>query len=429
MSPSDDTSGNGHRGLHHAVPDLPRSTFWTRLWEPFWTLPTAIIVAAFLAGLALPELDGVVAGWFPFVFEGGPGGARSLLGTIASAMISVTGLVFSITLVVLQLASSQFTPRILGGFLQSRTVQVTLGVFTASFVYALTVMRAVKDGSDNLDEFVPQIAVTVAFILVAAAVAMFLAFINHITTTIQLTNVVAGLGNKTTDLARRTFPDADSEPSELDWHPTAGDVLMHIDTGKQAGHVTTVDHRRLVSLAEKHDVVINVLVAVGVFRTEGQPLATVHRTTGTGEEVDEDAIRDTVRSAVWIGRARTLQQDVAFGLRQLVDIAERALSPGVNDPTTAVQALDQLHRILRELLSRRDPPSVIGEDRARLVHQPQRVAELLLLGVEEIAHYGTESVQVPRRLEEMFDDLGELALPEHQVVLGRVRALITRPAS
>ncbi len=406
------------------VPDLPRSTVWTRAWEPFWTLPMAIIVVAFLAGVVLPELDSALVRWIPFVFEGGPDGARSLLATIASAMISVTGLVFSITLVVLQLASSQFTPRILGGFLQSRIVQVTLGVFTASFVYALTVMRAVKDSIDGGAAFVPQIAVTVAFVLVSGAVAMFIAFINHVTASIQLTNVVATLGNQTTELARRTFPPTDSDRSAPTWQPTPGDVALSIDSGGRAGHVTTVDHRRLVALAEKHDLVIEVLVPVGTFLTEGQSLARVHRTPSSSDDLDIDDLRATVRSSVWIGRSRTLQQDVTFGLRQLVDIAERALSPGVNDPTTATQVLDQVHRILREVITRRDPQAVVGPDRARLVHQPPRIAELLRLGVEEIAHYGTESLQVPRRLAEMFDDLATVALPEHVAALERARALV-----
>lgn len=426
MSPTDDAAGDG---LHHAVPDLPRSTFWTRLWTPFWALPMAIVVAAFVAGVVLPELDSVLVDWVPLVFEGGPEGARSLLGTIASAMISVTGLVFSITLVVLQLASSQFTPRILGGFLQSRTTQATLGVFTASFVYALTVMRAVKSGYEGRDAFVPQIAVTVAFVLVAGAVAMFIAFINHVTTSIQLTNVVVGLGDRTTSLARRAFPSAESDRSELSWRATPGDRVVDVSTGDRAGHVTTVDHRRLVDLAEQHDVVVELLVPVGVFLAEGQALATVHRTSTTAGEVDEDGIRDAVRASVWIDRARTLQQDVGFGLRQLVDIAERSLSPGVNDPTSATQVLDNIHRILRELVTRRDPPSVVGKDSARLVHRPQLIAELLRLGVEEIAYYGADSLQVPERLEEVLDDLDTVALPEHTVALDRARALTTRRTS
>lgn len=411
-------------GVHDAVPDLPRSTWWTRLWEPFWTVPMAIIMVAFIAGVVLPELDSALVRWVPFVFEGGPDGARSLLATIASAMISVTGLVFSITLVVLQLASSQFTPRILGGFLQSRIVQVTLGVFTASFVYALTVMRAVRDSVDGADGFVPQIAVTVAFVLVSAAVAMFIAFINHVTSSIQLTNVVAALGNQTTELARRTFPAADADRSVLTWQQTPGDVVLSVDSDQRAGHVTTIDHRGLVALADKHEVVIDVVAPIGIFLTEGQVLARVHSTPETSGELDLDELRSKISAAVWIDRSRTLQQDVSFGLRQLVDIAERALSPGVNDPTTATQVLDQIHRILREVVTRREPPSVVGEDRARLIHRPPCAAEIIRLAVEEINHYGAESLQVPRRLETMFDDLLTVALPEHMPALERAHALI-----
>ncbi len=192
------------------VPDLPRSTFWSRLWEPFWVLPMVVVVLAFSAGLALPQLDEALAEHVPYVFQGGPDGARSLLGTIASAMISVTGLVFSITMVVLQLASSQFTPRILGTFLQSRITQLTLGLFIASFVFALTVLRSVQGGSEAATEFVPQVSVTLAFLLVTASVGLFIAFIQHITTSIQVTHVTASLGDRTRALACKVF-DADAD--------------------------------------------------------------------------------------------------------------------------------------------------------------------------------------------------------------------------
>ena len=129
-------------------------------------------------GLALPVIDQSIGEPWGWVFQGGVDGARAVLGTIAGAMISVTGLVFSITMVVLQLASSQYSPRVLGAFLDSRISQTTLGVFTGSFIYALTVLRKVGGGSDDR---VPQISVTFAYLYVLLAVAMFLAFIHHIT--------------------------------------------------------------------------------------------------------------------------------------------------------------------------------------------------------------------------------------------------------
>ncbi|WP_107774046.1 DUF2254 domain-containing protein [Nocardioides sediminis] len=411
-------------GTLTSIPDLPRDTAWARLWQPFWAVPTAIVVAAFVLGLVLPALDSALAEHVPFVFEGGPDGARSLLSTIASAMISVTGLVFSITIVVLQLASSQFTPRILGTFLQSRTTQVTLGVFTASFVYSLTVMRSVQGDFEGGGAFVPQLSVTVAFVLVSASVAMFVAFIHHITRSIQVAHVVGDLGNDTVRLVRRLFPEEPTADHDAAWEPRAGWALREVDSGDRTGHVTSLDHHRLAAVASEHDVVIESLVSVGDYAVEGQPLLRIHRNAGTATDADLDAVAETAGPLVRIDRARTLEQDAAFGVRQLVDIAERALSPGINDPTTAVQVLDQLHRVSRELVTRHDLPRVVGDRTVLLVHRPHRVADLLLLAMEEIAHYGRDSLQVPRRLEGLLDDLDRVAHPAHHAALREVRGRI-----
>ncbi|MDO5684325.1 MAG: DUF2254 family protein, partial [Propionibacteriaceae bacterium] len=153
MTPDDAAATRG-RGKAPRVRPQP---WWSRMWRPFWAVPAACAVGAVVAGLFLPQLDRTLGAELPFVFPGGPDGARSVLGTIAGAMISVTGLVFSITMVVLQLASQQFTPRLLGTFLQSRLSQGTLGSFIASFVYALTVLREVR-GEQSGNAFVPQLS-------------------------------------------------------------------------------------------------------------------------------------------------------------------------------------------------------------------------------------------------------------------------------
>ena len=175
MSGTDATRARG------GTPSVEASSWWHNVWRPFWAVPAACAVSAVALGLALPLLDEGLQTELPYVFQGGPSGARNLLGTIATGMISMTGLVFSITMVVLQLASSQFTPRVLGSFLESRITQATLGVFTASFVFALTVTRSVRGDYGETGTFVPQVSVTAAFVLVLASVGCFLAFIHHIT--------------------------------------------------------------------------------------------------------------------------------------------------------------------------------------------------------------------------------------------------------
>lgn len=400
---------------------LPRTrstTRWDRLWRPFWVLPVLIVVTATVAGIFLPELDRTLADELPYVFPGGPSGARSMLGTIAGAMISVTGLVFSITMVVIQLASSQFTPRVLGDFLSNRVTQTTLGIFTASFTYSLAVLRSVQGQSGESDAFVPQLSVTVGFVLVLASVGMFLAFIHHTTSSIQVGTIVSQLGRTTVQVAERYYPDPDdpprtSAPGER-WTRPGSEPVATL-AARDHGHLVEVHHRSLVTWAAERGAVVEVLLPVGGFAVEGIPALHV---SGGPELSEEDAAR--LRGWVVIEQDRYHQQDPALGIRKLVDIAERALSPGTNDPTTATQVLDELHRVLRALVRRRDLPQVVRQGgQVRLVHRPQEIGDLIDLALEEILHYGEQSLQVPRRVLAAVDDLRTASRPEHRAHLDR----------
>lgn len=396
-----------------------RSSTLERLFEPFWVVPAMVCAVALVAGLVLPRVDESVGHTLPHVFHGGPDGARSLLGTIASAMISVTGLVFSITMVVLQLASSQFTPRVLKHFLSNRTTQWTLGVFVASFVYSLTVLRKVRGGFDGQLPFVPQLSVSLAYVLVLSSVGLFLAFIQQVTSLIQVSTVISRLGDATTRAVEEALPAPDEEPGLGQWQVDGPgrDVLV----GDDHGHVVEVDEGALVDLAREHDLRIRMLVCPGLFLAPGDRLATVWGLAG-------DETLEEVRSAVVLASDRALGRDPAFGLRQLVDIGDRALSPGTNDPTTAVQVLHELRRVLGAAVQRVDPPRHLADDdgTVRLEVQRTSVEDLLLLGTEEIAHYGRDGVQVPRALDRLLDDLDRLALPQHHQAVHRARRTASR---
>ncbi|HRY11638.1 MAG TPA: DUF2254 domain-containing protein [Candidatus Nanopelagicales bacterium] len=425
------TKGNGRpvraRGRVLAVPAESR---WSRIWRPFWTLPAAICLVAVVAGLVLPPLEERISAHIPFVFQGGPDGARSVLGTIASAMISVTGLIFSITMVVLQLASSQFTPRVLGTFLSSRITQLTLGVFTATFVFSLSVLRYVKGANENGGNFVPQTSVTLAFALVLASVACFVAFIHFITTSIQVAHVISRIGDNTVDALDAVYPaapdDDDTPRHGPTWSPVEGAPRVPVLVRDRHGSVTHIDAQALVDVAARLDAVITVDVQAGQFATSGQQVARVW-----GRTQVEEADLKRIRRLIWLGGERQLRQDVGFGLRQLVDIAERALSPGINDPTTAVQVIDEIHRILRELVVRETPsPYVADPDgRVRVVHQPQAIDGLIELGVREIAHYGSDSPRVLARLTEMLTDLRGCALNRYGSTLDGLLGEISKAGS
>ncbi len=421
--PSPQTRPRGRSRARGRVLSVAPESRWSRLWRPFWALPAAICAAAVVLGLLLPPAEQRIATSLPYVFQGGPDGARSVLSTIATAMISVTGLVFSLTMVVLQLASSQFTPRVLGSFLSSRITQATLGVFTASFVFALTVLRFVQGASDGRDAFVPQLSVTIAFALVLASVGCFLAFIHHITTSIQVSHVVSRIGDETAAALDRVYPRPHEEAGPArgrTWSPEPDLSRAVVDASGGHGSVSHIDAAALVDLAERLDAVITLDVQIGDFVTDGQPLA---RVWGRDAVTDDDA--DALRARIWLAKERETRQEIGFGLRQLVDIAERALSPGINDPTTAIQVVDEIHRLLRILVTRREPSPYVSDAAGvvRLVHRPQGIEQMLRLGVEEIAHYGDDSPRVCRRLQAMLEDLADVSLPPYQ---GTIADLLAR---
>ena len=201
------------------------------------------------------------------------------------------------------------------------------------------------------------------------------------------------------------------------WEP-GPDLTAQTLEAAEHGSVVEVDHRRLVSWAAERDVVVEILLQVGDFVPEGAPAVRVWRRAGA-EEVDEDDLKP-LRGMVVVEKDRFFHQDPSFGVRKLVDIAERALSPGINDPTTAIQVLDELHRILRMVVLRAELPALVTrEGTVRLVHRPQRVEQLVDLALAEPLHYGKDTLQVPRRVVAMLEDLLTVALPDHRPGLRR----------
>lgn len=400
-------------------PELADTSWWSRLWQPFWALPALIALVSLALGSALPSWE---AGWgdpVPWIFPGGVDGARSVLSAIASAMISVTGVVFSITIVVLQLASSQFTPRILGTFLQSRITQVTLGVFTGSFLYALTVLRGVEDGSEN----VPGTAVALAYLYVVVAVGLFLAFIHHITTSVQVSQVMTRVRRESIAVIRACHPE--QPPPTRTWTGDDGPRVPICVQGR-SGYVVRIDSTGLVAAAQDLDVRLDLEITPGDFVVAGQRIGWCR---GRADVTQEDLA--PLSQALVRARERDLVCDPGFGVRQLIDIAERALSPGVNDPTTSIQAINELHVILREMVLRADPsPYLVDEDgRAWVRYRPAGFADQVRVTVVDLAHAGADAVRPIPHLERVLDELAESARPEHREAIEAARAELTARSS
>ena len=371
----------------------------------FWAVPLVFAITASLLALGVTALDESLdtSLRLPFLFAGGPEGARALLAAIITSMISFTALVFSITIVVLQLTSSQFSPRVLRSFLEDRFNQVALGVFVATFVYALVILRGVR-GTAQVDPFVPQIGVTAAFALVLTSVMVFLAYIHHIAQSIRAATILASIADDTRALLDQRVPEDSRLEPEL---PLPRGTRRSIAAGGP-GVLQWVEDAKLADAAQRQGVSIELLRAVGEFVPGGAPLALVH-----GDAPFDD---NTLHEAVHFGRERSMDQDVGFGLRQLVDIAERALSPGINDPTTAVQAIDHLHDILRRLATRALTPRqhVTGDGELVLSVPQPRFSDYLALAFDEILRWGEDSPRIQRRVHVALLDLEDVARPEHR---------------
>jgi uncharacterized membrane protein len=380
----------------------------------FWLVPAACVAAAVGLAIGLIALDHALGQVSPGVlYPGPPSGARSFLSSITQAMIAFTGLVFSITVVVLQLTSGQFSPRVLRAFLRDRGIQFALGVFISTFVYAMVVQRAIT-GSAGHHPFVPRIAVTGAFVLVLASVGLFIFYIHHVANMIRVATIVASLGAESRDLLESRYP-VDQAPAG------PAPPLRHggrTIAAPRPGVVVSVNEKALARLAGRNGCVVVLAARVGDYLPQGAPLLLVHPVRDSAADVtamDDGRLLTEVAQAT----ERTMEQDLAFGFRQLVDIAERALSPSTNDPTTACQALDVLHDLLHRLAIRHFPSGRLhdADGSLRLIVPQYSFADFLDLAVAEIWRYGADSAQVPGRLSAMLAELSAVALPEYDPFL------------
>lgn len=375
----------------------------------FWLVPVLCACAAFGLALGLVAADhkyfhGVTG---PFLYEGPPSGARSLLDSIFTAMITLTGLVFSVTFFALQLVAGQLSPRVVDRFMRDRMIQFTFGSFIATFVYALMVDKTVKGGSSD----VPRVAVTVAFLFVFASVALFTLYNAHVAHMMRASTLIAQVARESCKVLKRDYPTDPGQPKDVDRLPASQRVIP----ARHQGVLISVKER-LAKQAAQAGCVVVLRYRMGDFVPEGAALLTVH-----GEAEDIDRLVSRACKQVTLGIERNMTQDLAFGFRQLIDIIERALPPAANDSTTACEALDALHDLLRRLATRPlAPEAVCGPDGAvRLVIPRYQFTDLLDVTVGEVWHSGSESVQVPDRVARMLADLADVARPEHQAAVKR----------
>lgn len=348
-----------------------------RLSERFWFIPTLLCLGASVLAEVLVAVDETVddtsvPAWVRvFLYRVGESGSRDILGAIATSSLAVAGTTFSITIAVLALTSSTYGPRLVRNFMADRGNQVVLGVYVATFLYSLLVLRSIRvpgdPGDQEAEVFVPHLAVNGAVLLALANVAVLVYFIHHISDSIQVATLARRVRGDLTATVDRLYPaDLGDEPDPGAEAQLPTTWLGRPITADASGYVLAVRQEHLVEAAVEHDVVVALQVRPGQYVLPGTVVALTHPATADG-----DGLADAVRASLAVGESRTPHQDVAFAVQQLTEMAVRALSPGTNDPYTAINALDDLSAGLT-MLAARDLPSPVRSDaegKAR-VHAP-----------------------------------------------------------
>lgn len=380
-----------------------------RLGSSLWPLPVLAILLAIGLGVGLPALDQALeqpGGDHPltFVFGGGPTVARDVLAAIAGSLISVTGLTFSFTVVALQLSSSQHSPRLLQTFVTDRVVQATLATLVGTFVYALTVLRTVRTEQSDGAAFVPRLSVTAGFVLTVLSVVALVLFLGHLARSLRVESMLRDVSAE----ARATFDrELPREPGDADDPGVplpAGPALLV--TATDSGFVVDVDGPRIAAAAERAGTTVVLDRRIGDSVVAGTPLAHVRPAT-PGTRVDLDVVEDVLRQGVRMEFERTPHRDVAYSLRKSVDITVRALSPGTNDPTTAVHGLSHISALLGELVTRPLRPTVLRDSAGtvRFVLPQWSAPGLVQQGLEEPLQFAGGQPAVLRRLAQLLREL------------------------
>ena len=373
----------------------------SNLRNGLWFIPLVYAVAGLILNVITTTLDSRTDfQMVPIRVIGGPDAALGILGAVAASMVSLVATVLSITMVVVQLAMGQFSPRIVQTFLQDRPSQHAIGLFVATFVQAMLTMRQVQVSED--DPVVPGISIAVTFLLVIIDIVVLVVYIHHIGRELQVSSLIELVGGDTRTLLDKIYPhrlDGDEPPDP------------HLVTADSSGVLTLIGRDQLVQVAQDADCRIDLIPAIGQYVAAGTPL--VRLTGAVCDEVDVDRIHD----GLVLSLERTQQEDVAYGIRMLVDMALKALADSQHaDPTTVVQVIDRVHDILRQLSRRELRPDIHHDEtgEVRLVIPSMDWQAYVSLGFEELRLVGAGSPQIARRLRAALEDLIDYAPQERR---------------
>ncbi|MBM7846130.1 DUF2254 domain-containing protein [Herpetosiphon giganteus] len=395
-----------------------------KLDSSLWFRPTLIAIGSAILAFITVEFDRVFDVDRVFFLRAGIDDARAILSSVTSSMLTVTTVTFSIIMVALVLASQQFSPRIIRNVMRDTPSQYVLGTFIGTFIYSLLVLGQINDQAALI--FVPILSLATSILLTLLSIVAFIYFVHHIAETIQASVLIARAAERTIDVLDRRFPETLGHAMEhIPAPPTPSTPSTTIHNPK-GGYIQAIDPVPLLALAQRFDVVVYMDRAVGDFVPTGNPLLHMF----PQRQLDRDAIAE-FQDVFEFGLERTLFDDVLFGIRQLVDIALKAISPAVNDPSTAINAIDLLSDVLAQAIRRpeQSPCRYDEFDQLRVVANTITFRQMLGTAINQIRQYAKSEIAVTARLLVL---LNEVALAsndqERRAMLWEQACIITRGA-
>lgn len=395
----------------------------------YWFIPTLMAIAAMALSYGAIEADAAIKGhvpeWIKWLFNNQPDGARAVLSTIAGSMITVAGVVFSITLVTVSNAAFTLGPRLLSNYMRDRANQITLGTFIATFLYCLFVLRSVQSvppeaSSGSASEFVPHIALLIALALAVCSIAVLIHFIHHVPQSIHVSHVLAQIGLELCEQLDSRYPDDIGVSAKNEDTVAAEDAFRDQFKGevadvaaRQSGYIRMIDAELLMKLSKTENLLILLKPKPGIFVCRGETVIRV--ISKDGKEIS-DELKDHLAYSLTLGTMRSPTQDLEFLAQELSEIAIRALSPGINDPITAITAMDWLTSALT-LLGNRNPLNPLRADddgTNRILTQVTSFESLLSQSLGEIAPHAASNVTAGRGFLSALKRL-EGILPEDRV--------------
>ncbi|EMI44433.1 DUF2254 domain-containing protein [Rhodopirellula sp. SWK7] len=419
-------------------------TLWAKVRTSYWFVPSLMAISAIVLSFVTTSLDyRLGAAWMDgtsWLYGNQPDGARAVLSTVAGSMITVAGVTFSMTILSISHTTSQVGPRLLNNFMGDKANQFTLGVFISTFLYCLMVLRTVRNAEtappgqtgtvgenvELLGAFVPHIAVMVGVLMAIVSVGVLIFFIHHIPETIHVSNIIAGVGRRLNAQIDSQFPARVGDPRDVEAEHDSQSALPPLfDESAEkvqsdgTGYLEYIDGDGLLDVATRHDLVLHVQPSPGDFVTRSHVLLLA----SPRDRIDEKIASELSAMFVY-GSQRTATQDLRFQVNQLVEVAMRALSPGVNDPFTAISCMDWLQSALETLASRELPAAHRYDDdqRLRVIAEPVTFRAFASLVFDQLRPYVATNRNASLR---MMEVIGNLAV---QVTSARDRRLLARHA-